>query len=410
MNRDKSLIILDRFIEIFLLILIFTIPFPRHKQTIETACFFFIILLWIIKSFLQPEAMRMKRSSIDLPILVFTFFIVLSIFFAYNPTYSLEAFRKFWIKPLLLFYIIVNFVDNGEKLRHLIFVLILSFLAPLIMGMIEFSMHSPSSRIVSFFPSPNQYGEYLVNIILLLLGIILWDEKKILRIILSLVIGISLFCLVFTYSRANWICIFVAIVFLCFLKNKKTGLLSIGIMILFLIFSPAPVKEKARSIFNMENLSADSVVVIAKRPHIWKATLTQIKKSPFIGLGFGHKNFKAFYPKLEKENVIQKDYIHVHAHNYYLEIAIELGIIALLVFLWLWIIIIMRSWKNFIFSENPFVKGVSAGILACFISKSIYWLAEVPHDGQIILTLWAFIGITMAIFNITEEKWKRKTL
>ncbi len=145
-------------------------------------------------------------------------------------------------------------------------------------------------------------------------------------------------------------------------------------------------------------------------------TIDQIKKKPFTGYGWGYKNFHNLYPSFvspELKTLAIKDpewLNRYHAHNYPLEIAFETGILAAVVFIWLWVTIMVLTWKSFVKLKEPFLKSIAGGIFSAFIACSIHWFVEIPDAKQLIMILWTFIGIAMAIVNITEEKWQKKIL
>lgn len=395
---DKTLFIIDRVLEVLLLILVFTIPFPTHKQSIETACVILILALLIGRWLWgKGNASKVKGTSIDLQIAVFTFFIFLSVFFSQNPHYSLQDFRQFWIKPLLLFYFVVNIIDTPAKLKRLIGIIFLSALVPITAGIIEFLIKGPGERLESLFPGPNQFGRYLGSIILFMTGILLWTEEKKFKITSGLIIAASVFPLVFTYSRGGWISVFVAVIFLLFLKNKKIAsvvlITSILLGSIFICsYSPVPLSKYKTTSEKAEKICR--WMFKTKRLYRWKTVIIEIKKRPLKGIGFGPTNFEHFYPQVKR---YKKFSDVVHAHNYYLEIAMESGVIALMAFLWLWVTLLKHIWKAFHRSSESFIKACFAGIFGVILARSIHWIVEVPHAQQVILTMWAFIGIAMAI-------------
>ncbi len=414
-KKEKFLSVLNQIIGIFLVIVIFTFPFPKYKQTIETICFFIIILAFIAKWALSKikdidkHGNKTQRVSlngitgtrIDLPILIFTIFIIISIFFSVDYRHSLHAFKGYWLIPILLFYIIVNFAVNKKIITYIIWAVILSSLAPIILGLFEY--FTGAIRIKSLFGAPTEFGQYLDYILPLMFAMVLWSEAKISKILLSFIFVGALFCLVFTYTRASWISVLIAMFLLCFIKNKKVILIPIVLVSLLLIFSSHGVKDRVISMTDKEHY--------LNRIYLFESAIDQIKKKPLTGYGWGYKNFYKLYPSFISPELKSIGWTQMyHAHNYPLQIAFETGILGLIVFLWMWITIIILTWKNFTRLNEPFLKSIAIGIFAVFIACSIHWLVEIPDAKQLIMMLWTFIGITMAIVNITEGKWEKKNL
>lgn len=414
-KKEKVLSILDKIIGIFLVIVIFTFPFPKYKQTIETICFFLITLAFIAKWALSKikdidehgnkiqniSSSQITGTRIDLPILIFTIFIIISIFFSVDYRHSLHAFKGYWLIPILLFYIIVNFAVNKKIITYIIWAVILSSLAPIIFGLLEY--FTGVIRIKSLFGAPTEFGQYLDYILPLMFAMVLWSEAKISKILLSFIFVGALSCLVFTYTRASWISILIAMFLLCFIKNKKVILIPIVLVFLLLIFSSRGVKDRVISMTDKEHY--------LNRTYLFGSTIEQIKKKPLTGYGWGYKNFYKLYPSFVSPELKSIGWTQMyHAHNYPLQIAFETGILGLMVFLWMWITTIILTWKSFIRLKEPFLKSIAIGIFAAFIACSIHWLVEIPDAKQLIMMLWTLIAVAMAIVNITEEKWEKKNL
>ena len=402
MNKNQKIVpILSPIIEIFLIILIFTIPFPSHKQSIETICFVFIVLLFIAKLTLDREKRHIKGSSIDLPILIFTGLVILSIFFSINPSYSLSVFEKYWLKPISLFYIIVNFADKQKKFRNLTWTIFLSLLILMIIGILKFPFSEyllGNKRLDSLITGSSEFAEYLEMFVPVLLAFMLWSRKNYLKIGAGVFLLINLFCLIFTYSRGSWIAIFPVSSFLFFRKDKRLLLLPVLLVIILFVVSPPALKQRIFSVVNIEKIPSTD-----NRIQIWGETIGEMKKKPLTGFGWGWKNYRQLSPQFRSTKM------GWHAHNYFLEIAFESGIPASCVFLWLWITIMIKSWKIYIKVGDYFLKTLTIGIWGAFLVKFIHWFVDVPISIEIILTMWVLVGVVMAIEANMLEKCKYNT-
>jgi len=403
-KKEQILSLLDQIIGVFLVILILTIPFPKHVQTTETFCFFIIILAFFVKSVLHSP---IEATRINLPILIFTIFIIVSILFSVDYSYSLHEFRKYWLKPVLLSYFIVNFAVNKKNINYVIWAVLISFLAPIILGINQY--FTQGVRLKSMFGAPTEFAQYLDYVIPFTFAVVLYNIPKIFRILTGLILAGAFFCLIFTYTRASWVAVSIAMIFFCFVRNKKFVLILIPLILIFIVFSPHSVKNRAISITSKENY--------LHRIYLIENTIDQVKRKPFTGYGWGYHNFHDLYvsfisPELKALGTeSSKEWLDIyHAHNYPIEIAFETGILGLVAFLWLWITIMVLTWKNFLKLKDIFLKNVMLGIFAAFIACSIHWLVEIPDAKQLVMLLWTFVGLSMAIINISGEKWEKKPL
>ena len=205
-KKEKILSLLDKVIGWALVVIILTIPFPRYIQTIETLCFTVIIASFITKLILRYP---LKGIKIDLHVFIFTILIIISIFFSVDYLYSLHEFRKYWLRPVLLSYAIVNFAANEKNIGYLVCAVVISSIAPIAFGVMQY--FTGTIRLKSMFGAPTEFGQYLDYIIPLMVSLILWNKEKISRVLLSIILIGAFFCLIFTYSRASWVAVFVAV-------------------------------------------------------------------------------------------------------------------------------------------------------------------------------------------------------
>ncbi len=140
----------------------------------------------------------------------------------------------------------MNFAVNKRNISYLVWAVIISSLAPIAFGIIQY--FTEGIRLKSMFGAATEFGQYLDYIIPFMFAMVLWNRGKVFRILLSLILLGAFFCLAFTYSRASWVAISIAIIFLCFRKNKKLVLIPMALIFLFLIFSPHEIRDRIISI------------------------------------------------------------------------------------------------------------------------------------------------------------------
>lgn len=191
---------------------------------------------------------------------------------------------------------------------------------------------------------------------------------------LLLIIGI-----VFTYSRGAWISGIVSCLGLLVYRLRRSALVILGCIAIFLIVFPRSISERAMDSTN-----------IRQRLELWHNSIEIIKKNPIIGTGLGTftKVYRDNYPGSiplsgEGSRVIR------HAHSLYLQLLVETGIVGLAVFLVLVIIGFVFGIKNFLKERDPVRYGSLLGIMAFLV----YNITDCT-------TSWQFIGDSFSHINL----------
>ena len=180
-------------------------------------------------------------------------------------------------------------------------------------------------RAVGTLENPNMFGEYLILIIPIAVGMLIGRGEGLRRLPAFFCIGIMGVCLILTWSRGAWLgLIFAALLFL-FMWHRRSvwvilaGIASIPVLPLIL---PASIVSRFTSIGNMTDSST------SYRVYIWRATINMIEDNLTTGIGIGEGAWDRLYPMYSYLGVEAAP----HSHNLYLQIWLELGVIGLLVF------------------------------------------------------------------------------
>lgn len=211
---------------------------------------------------------------------------------------------------------------------------------------------------------------------------------------LSPIIGV-----VGSMSKTNFLGLILAIfliVFFWFFKkrNPRTlltifGILVLIITILIITFQNFPLAyQRISFIFNFANLVSN---YSAGR---WEAAI-----KPQFEEALNHP-FSSFFGFGKGAILILQE-----SHNQYLRNFIETGLIGSLIFLILIFAIIKKSWYGFLKTKDPFLIGLSAGLLIATITMLFLSLATEPF---IIVkpsgVYWFFAALTMATLSFTTEE------
>ena len=223
--------------------------------------------------------------------------------------------------------------------------------------------------------------------------------------------------LVLTLTRAAWISVVLAVVFVgCYFaicrgwvtqplrcipwKRSLLGLALISVVFCVLIVNtnsrqamigivPQHIKER------IQTLIAHPAGFMSERPQWWRTSLQMIRKYPLTGIGLGR--FRYEYQHNGPDAQYDTPY---HAHNIYLHIATEQGIPSLFVFLWI-VAIICRQVFVMRTTNDLWELGTFIGASGFLISALVYGLADNILHQRTVLLFWFIIGI---IFFTQQER------
>lgn len=221
-------------------------------------------------------------------------------------------------------------------------------------------------RAFSTLENPNILGSFLVLTVSYCAGIFAPLRGGKTRTFLIIVFILSCICLLFTFSRGNWIALFfVLFVFAAFFYHKAfLPFIGGGLMVLYLGWGI--LAHRILSIFATEDTS------VALRFAYIEGTLAMIQEHPW---GVGWYGYQFAFPEYDFY-LMDPTVIMYHCHNLYLNIAAELGIFGLFLFLYL-------VWQFFCLARHirkeskiPWIKGIACGYIASLVGIFIGGLTD----------------------------------
>ena len=254
-------------------------------------------------------------------------------------------------------------------------------------------------RLAGTFKMPNDLGAYLVIVLPIAIGYFVaswrvpqnWKFITVLGILLC-VMGANL---ALTLTRAAWIGVFVATIYIAIYFQRKLlwGLLVLVLLSPFLI--PQNVKDR------FETIRQRPSGFMSERPQWWKTSAQLIAKYPITGIGLGR--FRHEYQLHAPAGVHHKPY---HAHNIYLHIAVEQGIPSLILFLAI-LFLIFRQLFALRKRDDFWCSGLFIGGSGFLISALVYGLADQILHQRPLLIFWFLIGIVFYVVDLDNSRERK---
>jgi O-antigen ligase len=281
---------------------------------------------------------------------------------------------------VLLFLGIFNLLRNNPHLQRITIVSLVLIFSLIIVKDFAFYLANEDFNNNQYFRGSlfwhNQMAGFLILIMPILGNISLGIKKFYLKIISFLLLAILFISFIFTFSRAGWLSLAIALIIFVFLvikQIKKKPKLIFSLIFISLVMGAAafaftPVNEKVQSayqeLFNQSRTTSGS-----GRIEAWKNSVSMISDNPLLGTGPG--SFGIIYSQYQTSPWLYAK----NAHNHYLEYGAEIGIVGMVIFLSFAGTICCLIFKNRKYltdhNKHPLLLGVSISFAAALIHASL---------------------------------------
>jgi len=395
---------IDDLIILSLCVLIFGLPFSISIIEIAATV---AIVLWLFKKIIIERSLRVEDTPLNVPISVYSLFVLISIFNSKFLMTSLTGFGFKAMEQFLIFIIMIDTVKTEKYLKTIVTAILLSCALMAADGLWQYFTHydflrhypiwSSLNRITASFKFPNGLGGWLITVIPLCVSLSIFNTKeKIFRLSAILLSVTLLVCLALNFTKGAWLAILPALLFLVWQRGdaaKKILLAVLSAMLvglgLLLIFSGKDIIGSyiARGWSGVHRLDLIQMC--------WKMFLDR----PFFGHGIN--TFMSIYESYAEGMTFGGV---SYAHNCYMQILAETGIFSLLAFLWMIGAFFVSSVKSIMTKREGFVKfsqiGVTAGLLAYLFHSAV---ETNLYALQLAILFYYFLGLAVSIQKIKED-------
>jgi O-antigen ligase len=147
------------------------------------------------------------------------------------------------------------------------------------------------------------------------------------RGVLATAAGVSVIALAFTYARAGWVALLVALLLMAVMGRQGGALVGLLLVsVVLVLWAPETVQERFESIFSLGGWGEHSSVSNSTRLALMQQALSVIEENPFVGTGLGNYvtviPWYAYNPEATRYGAVP--------HNIYLLVWAEGGLFALM--------------------------------------------------------------------------------
>lgn len=374
---------------------------PVSKATIEVTSTL-AIACYLAKKILQRQ--KPETNALNLAVVSYLAVCFISIFLSTNLKVSARTFWGKTIQEVLFFFTVVETLSNEKRLGNFVGILLISSFAIGIDGIYQhfthrdFIRHRPYyglPRIHATFPTPNDFGSYLIAIMPFALGFfIARANSRRLRYVSVSLFALLFACLMLTVSRGAWFAFVGSVIFMS-IWSSVMGVFLLGLVIFIIATHPfyGPlVKERLQNFFIFDDVSS------IDRRVIWQTAWRMFNYNPFLGLGLGTfmSNFSKFMVGDYTNGLIP------YTHNCYLQMATEVGLLGLSCFISVLIFYFFKAVKTL--NRSMPLKGLSWYILLAAAAAMLAYCLQMAVDTVIYsldlgMLFWILLAIGVAAMN-----------
>ena len=342
------------------------------------------------------ENFKFTKTNLDVFILLFALVMLISSVTSFARNSSIKIFMVYSVF-MMGYFIITNTVKNKKSLYLMFSIMTVSAVLVALYGIYQHifgfaegttwtdteMFTDIQTRVVSTFGNPNVLGEYLLLMIPAVCAFV-WSAPKIgNRVVNLLPLGLLGLCMIFTYSRGNWLGLIAAAVIFVSFYDRKFIWLGIMLVLLSPLFMPQSIVNRFLSIGDVSDTST------SYRVYIWFGTINMLKDYWFCGIGPGTEAFNMIYPHYAYASIVAP-----HSHNLYLQILAENGILGILVFLALLIVLFKDAVSAITGAKKSYAKACCTALTAGLAGYLVQGAFDnVWYNNRIVMMFFMFLAL-----------------
>jgi putative inorganic carbon (hco3(-)) transporter len=236
----------------------------------------------------------------------------------------------------------------------------------------------------------NQTAAYLAQFAMFFWGFAQFVKRKKFRLISYGMVAITIFAIMYTFSRGGYLAVLAGAFVLGVLKNRKL-LLILGIFLLtWQTIVPVAVRERVTM---TESSSGQLEASAQERVSLWESAEQSILHNPIFGTGFATYQYGEHVDNL-------KD-----THNLYVKILVETGIIGLIIALILIQQLVATAYRLFKHATDPLYRGLGLGLfLAIFACIVANFFGDRWTYLEITAPLWVLTAAAIRATQFSESE------
>jgi putative inorganic carbon (hco3(-)) transporter len=367
--------------------------FPRFFHSQEYAFFFLLAvalgLAWVER--VHPWT----RTPIDLPLLGFVGWVLCTVPFATDPSYSFSEWRKL-VAQVLVFYwamFVLHRYRGMELSRKIFWVVALGSLVLSGFALVDFVLRGGTwrDRLVRAGAPYSDYNwltTYLVLVIPILIGWVVIHRTVWVRAVGTLTLVMAGLAQVAAYTRAGWVAHFA--------QTVGFGLMAGRHRLIIWVLAGAIAMGGGLLVVSEFGYQRDTIDpwTLSARVKTWGLGLHQVVQHPLVGVGYGNDTFlKVHAAEVEAEKdkgAVER--VLPGLHNTFAMVLMGSGVPALILFTWMFARIVSaltRQWRRPTAAETQWSLVVVAVATVGFATRNLF---DYMFAGSLAHLFWILVA------------------
>lgn len=353
---------------------------------------------WMAKMAVNKELGTLKATRLNTPILAYLGVCFLSSFFAILQGHLTAKESFFYILKYLeyfmLFFMVVNNLKSVRQARRFLFFIFLTCFFVTIYGLVQ---AQTVERISAPFESSNEsntFAGYLILMLGLIMGSILYPAPVVNRYALVGLLGITGAALLMTLSRSGWVSFFFMFLTVIVLNRKfRTQLILLFIIgvILMPVLAPRSVHKRVADTF----IGPKTYKMLGSRFELdesgqaridtWADGINRWTRYPVLGNGVPCGTF---------------------FDNQYIRVLNETGIVGFCLFTWILLTIFGVVRRTYLLMrDDDFAQALCVGFLASYAGLLVFSTASAAFTIiRIMEPFWFVLGVIVVLPDIAASE------
>ena len=367
--------------------------FPRLIHTQEYAFFFLLAIVLCLAWFERINPWI--RTPIDLPLLGFVGWVLCTVPFATDPSYSFSEWRKLVVQ-VLVFYWAMFVLRSHRRIdlsRQIVGTVVLGSLALSSFALVDFVLRGGTwrNRLVRAGAPYSDYNwltTYLVLVIPILIGWVVIHRTFWVRALGTVTLVMAGVAQVAAYTRAGWVAHFAQAVGFGLMAGRHRLVIWVLVGTIAMGGGLFVVSEIGyqRDTIDPWTLSA--------RVKTWGLGLHQVVQHPLVGVGYGNDTFlKLHAAEVEAERGKGlEEKVLPGLHNTFAMVLMGSGVPAIILFIWIFartVSTLTRQWWRSTVTETQWLLVVVAVVTVGFATRNLF---DYMFAGSLAHLFWILVA------------------
>jgi putative inorganic carbon (HCO3(-)) transporter len=239
------------------------------------------------------------------------------------------------------------------------------------------------------YAGSNGLAAFLAQFSMFFWGFAQFMKKGRYRIFCYILVGITVFATMYTFSRASYITLVAATTLLGILRNRKLIPVIIVFLFTWQVVVPKAVTERVTMTQNSNGKLEDSA---QERIDLWENAKSSFFHSPIIGTGYATFMYSEHVGNL-------KD-----THNWYVKVLVETGIVGFIIACFLIANMLSLTWGLFRNGHDSLYRGLGLGLFLAVVSNLIVtFFGDRWTYIEINGLLWVLMGAATRAYYLAQE-------